>query len=150
MSRMMTRLPPPFWMFILLVLTGAVSYVLQMPANLRIWPLGVALIVVGFVLAITAALIFRREGTEIDPRSATNRLLIVHGPYRFTRNPMYLSLIVFSTGVALTVGTWPMFLVPLAIFAITNWGHIPMEEAKMRRQHGVAFDTYTGAVRRWV
>lgn len=146
----MTRLPPPFWVFILLALTGAASYVLQIPANLRIWPLGVALILAGFAVAMTAALIFRREGTEIDPRSVNNRLLIVHGPYRFTRNPMYLSLIVFSTGVALAVGTWPMFIVPVLIFAITNWGHIPMEEAKMRNRHGAAFDAYTGAVRRWV
>ena len=137
-------------MFILLVLTGGVSYVVQTPASLRIWPLGVALILAGFALAMTAATIFRREGTEIDPRSLTNRLLIVHGPYRFTRNPMYLSLIVFSAGVALTVGTWPMFVVPLLIFGITNWGHIPMEEAKMQTQHGAAFDAYLGSVRRWM
>jgi len=56
----------------------------------------------------------------------------------------------FSAGIALVVGTWPMFLVPVAIFAIANWGHIPVEEAKMHRQHGAAYDAYAHDVRRWV
>ena len=94
------------------------------------------MIALGFGIAMTAVGIFRSEGTEIDPMSATNRRLVVRGPFRFTRNPMYLGLVLFSTGIALVVGTWPMFLVPILIFAIANWGHIPIEEAKMHRQHG--------------
>jgi protein-S-isoprenylcysteine O-methyltransferase Ste14 len=43
-----------------------------------------------------------------------------------------------------------MFLVPLAVFATTNWGHIPFEEAKMRRQFGSDYDRYVARVRRWV
>src|SRR5579862_566523 len=88
----MTKLPPPIWMFIFLVLTGAGSYFGHIPANLRFWPAGVLLIVVGFAIAMTAVAIFRREGTEIDPMSATNKHLVVRGPFRFTRNPMYLGL----------------------------------------------------------
>ena len=146
----MTKLPPPIWMFILLALTGAASYFAHVPAAFRFWPVGAALIVGGFAIAMTAVAIFRREGTEIDPMSATNKSLVVRGPFRFTRNPMYLGLVLFSTGIALVVGTWPMFLVPVLIFAIANWGHIPVEEAKMHRQHGVAYDAYVGAVRRWI
>jgi len=137
-------------MFIFLAVAGAASYFDHVPANLRLWPVGALLIVAGFAISMTAAGIFRREGTEIDPMSATNKLLVVHGPYRFTRNPMYLGLVLFSFGIALVVGTWPMFLVPVLIFAITNWGHIPIEEAKMRRQHADAYDGYTARVRRWV
>src|SRR5215471_6269371 len=109
----MTRLPPPVWMFILLVLAGAASYFGGVAPELRLWPFGAVLIIGGFALAMTAAMIFRREGTEIDPMSATNKLLIVRGPFRFTRNPMYSGLVLFSTGVALVVGTWPMFIVPV-------------------------------------
>jgi protein-S-isoprenylcysteine O-methyltransferase Ste14 len=43
-----------------------------------------------------------------------------------------------------------MFGVPALIFAIANWSHIPVEEAKMRRQHGAAYDAYVARVRRWV
>jgi protein-S-isoprenylcysteine O-methyltransferase Ste14 len=137
-------------MFIFLAVAGAASYFGHVAPELRLWPLGAVLIVGGFALAMSAATIFRREGTEIDPMSATNKLLVVHGPFRLTRNPMYSGLILFSTGIALVAGTWPMFVVPVLIFAITNWGHIPIEEAKMRRQHGAAYEAYVGRVRRWV
>jgi protein-S-isoprenylcysteine O-methyltransferase Ste14 len=146
----MTKLPPPIWMFIFLMLSGVASYFGHVPPNLRFWPIGAVLIVIGFAIAMTAVAIFRREGTEIDPMSATNKHLVVRGPFRFTRNPMYLALVLFSTGIAMAVGTWPMFIVPVAIFAIANWGHIPVEEAKMRRQHGEAYDAYVQGVRRWV
>jgi protein-S-isoprenylcysteine O-methyltransferase Ste14 len=63
---------------------------------------------------------------------------------------MYLGLVLVSLGIAFWVGTPPMFAVPLAVFVIANWVHIPFEEAKMRRQFGAAFDDYSHTVRRWV
>jgi protein-S-isoprenylcysteine O-methyltransferase Ste14 len=63
---------------------------------------------------------------------------------------MYLGLVLFTLGIAFWVGAWPMFLAPVAIFATVNWGHIPFEEAKMRRQFGAEFDAYCGKVRRWI
>jgi protein-S-isoprenylcysteine O-methyltransferase Ste14 len=44
----------------------------------------------------------------------------------------------------------PMFAVPILAFATANWVHIPFEEAKMRRQFGSAYDSYTASVRRWI
>jgi protein-S-isoprenylcysteine O-methyltransferase Ste14 len=43
-----------------------------------------------------------------------------------------------------------MFAVPVVVFAAANWAHIPFEEAKMRRQFGTPFDSYTNQVRRWI
>jgi protein-S-isoprenylcysteine O-methyltransferase Ste14 len=43
-----------------------------------------------------------------------------------------------------------MFAVPVLAFATANWVHIPFEEAKMRRQFGSAYDSYTAKVRRWI
>jgi len=63
---------------------------------------------------------------------------------------MYVGLVVTSLGIAVIVGSLPMFLVPVLVFATANWGHIPFEEAKMRRQFGAAYDAYTGKVRRWL
>jgi protein-S-isoprenylcysteine O-methyltransferase Ste14 len=93
---------------------------------------------------------FRREGTEVDPTSPTNRKLIISGPYRFTRNPMYLGLIILTLGIAIWVGAWPMFAAPIALFATANWAHIPFEEAKMRHQFGAVYDNYVVRVRRWI
>ena len=95
---------------------------------------------IAFIPPVWAAGLFRREGTEINPTSPTNRALVTRGPYRFTRNPMYLGLITFALGVAVWVGAWPMFLAPIAVFATTNFVHIPLEEAKMRRQFGAAYE----------
>jgi len=72
------------------------------------------------------------------------------GPYRFTRNPMYLGWAIVTLGVACLIGTWPMFVASIAFFATMNWVQIPFEEVKMRRQFGEVFDSYTREVRRWV
>jgi protein-S-isoprenylcysteine O-methyltransferase Ste14 len=113
-------------------------------------PLAVALIVLGIALAVAAAALFRRKGTELNPTSTANRMLVTSGPFRLTRNPMYLGLMIVTLGIAFWVGAWPMFLAPIATFATVNWVHVPFEEAKMRNQFGEQFDAYVGKVRRWI
>ena len=95
-------------------------------------------------------ILFRCEGTQVSSTSDTNNKLVTAGPFRFTRNPMYLGLVVLSLGVAVATGAVPLFVAPLLVFATANWVHIPFEEAKMRRQFGARFDAYTQAVRRWM
>ncbi len=148
----MVKLPPPIWVFIFLALAGVISTLLPWRSlvDLRLLPLGIALIVAGLVLSVWAVVLFRREETEINPTSEANKKLVVRGPYAITRNPMYLGLTIVSTGIAFCVGSLPMFAVPLLTFAIANWVHIPFEETKMRRQFGAAFDDYTRRVRRWI
>jgi protein-S-isoprenylcysteine O-methyltransferase Ste14 len=148
----MVRLPPPVWGFIFLVVFSCLSALLPWRAviDLRSIPVGVVLVFAGLGLMFSALSLFRAEGTELNPTSETNKALVVRGPYRFTRNPMYLGLVVLTLGIAILVGSLPMFAVPLLLFATSNWVHIPFEEAKMQRQFGQAFDTYTHNVRRWL
>jgi protein-S-isoprenylcysteine O-methyltransferase Ste14 len=148
----MLKLPPPLWALIYVVVLAIVSRVLGWPAfpGLPLPALGVALVVAGFVPPLWAAALFRRERTEINPTSAANRKLVTDGPFRFTRNPMYFGLVIVTLGVAVWIGAWPMFLAPVAVFATTNWVHIPFEEAKMRRQFPAEFDDYARRVRRWI
>jgi protein-S-isoprenylcysteine O-methyltransferase Ste14 len=148
----MLKLPPPVWALAYVLLAAAVSGWLGWPEfpGLPIAPLGIALIVAGFVPPVWALVMFRRAGTEIEPTSPVNRALVTDGPYQFTRNPMYLGLVTITLGIAVWIGTWPMLIAPLAVFATANWVHIPFEEAKMRRQFGAAYDDYVARVRRWV
>jgi protein-S-isoprenylcysteine O-methyltransferase Ste14 len=148
----MVRLPPPVWGFIYLVVFGCLSALLpwRTVIDLRSIPIGVVLVIAGLLLMFSALRLFRVEGTELNPTSETNKSLVVRGPYRFTRNPMYLGLVVLTLGIAILVGSLPMFAVPVFLFATSNWVHIPFEEAKMQRQFGQAFDTYTHNVRRWL
>jgi len=146
----MLKLPPPAWAFLYLIVTGAVSWLYPWRSllDLRIVWLGVVLVAVGVAISAWAFSLFRSEGTEIDPTSETNKALVVRGPFRFTRNPMYLGLVISTLGIGLWVGSPPMFAVPVLVFATANWGHIPFEEAKMRRQFGGAFDHSMRQVRR--
>ena len=148
----MLKLPPPIWALAYMLIAAGASYLAgwpRVPGLPLVW-LAVGLIVFGFALAVVAAVLFRREGTELNPTSTANRKLVTSGPFRLTRNPMYLALVIVAVGVAFWVGAWPMFLAPIAIFATANWVHVPFEEQKMRRQFGEAFDAYAREVRRWI
>ena len=148
----MLKLPPPVWTFLALIIAGAVSwsYAWRTLLDLRIRWLGIVLVALGLAFAFWAALLFRREGTQLNPTSETNKRLVVRGPFRFTRNPMYLGLLLLTLGIAFLVGSLPMFAVPFVVFAIANWAHIPFEEAKMHRQFVAEFDNYINQVRRWI
>ena len=148
----MLRLPPPIWTMIYLGLAAAVSWALGWPEapGLPRPIIGGAIFFLAWTLPMWAFRLFQVEGTEIDPMSETNRKLVTSGPFRFSRNPMYLGLTVSTVGLAIWLGDWPFFLVPPAVFATANYVHIPFEEAKMRRQFGAQFDAYAARVRRWI
>ena len=148
----MLKLPPPIWALVYVLITAAISWSLGWPKlpGLPLAPLGIALVAVAWIPPVWAIVVFRREGTEVSPTSPANRTLVTSGPYRFTRNPMYLGLVIVTLGIAVWVGAWPMFIAPIAVFATANWVHIPFEEDKMRRQFGVTYDGYVRRVRRWV
>ncbi len=146
----MLKLPPPIWALLYVAVCAAISWALGWPGLHGLPLLGAALVALSVVLSVWAVVLFRREGTEVNPTSAANRKLVTGGPYGFTRNPMYLGLVLASLGIALWVGAWPMFAAPIAIFVTASWVHIPFEEAKMRRQFQADFDDYVRRVRRWV
>jgi protein-S-isoprenylcysteine O-methyltransferase Ste14 len=146
----LVKVPPPAWGALFLLVAWLVGLALPLPFGLAQAPLGVALVLVGLAVAVTAAIGFRRAGTEIEPASPTNRVLIVTGPFRFSRNPMYFGMLVMMVGIALLVGSWPMLLAPIAFFLWVNFISIPFEEEKMARQFGDAYAAYKARVRRWL
>ncbi len=148
----MLKAPPPVWTALYLAIAWAAWRADLWPSapSLRVVPLAAALFVAGFALAVWAVVLFRRARTEIEPTSEANRALVTQGPYRLTRNPMYLGLVLVSLGVAFLTGGWPFLLAAAAVFLTVDRVHIPFEEAKMRRQFGAAFDAYVRRVRRWI
>ena len=148
----MLRLPPPIWglIYLALAIIASVAFDWRDIVDLRSIALGIVVGLVGLVFMFWAVSMFRAAGTEINPTSETNKALVIKGPYAITRNPMYLGITLLSLGIAFGVGSLPMFLVPIMIFATANWVHIPFEEAKMRRQFGRAYDDFTHKVRRWI
>src|SRR5215472_15863426 len=144
----MLKLPPPIWTLVYVLTAAAISWFLSWSKvpGLPLAPLGILLVATSWILPVCAIVLFRREGTEVEPTSPTNRKLITSGPYQFTRNPMYLGLVVLTLGIAIWVGAWPMFGAPIALFATANWVHIPFED----RQFRAVYDNYVARVRRWI
>jgi len=101
------------------------------------------------VLFVPSISLFRRAHTNIVPSRPTTRL-IVSGPYRFTRNPMYVSLISLYVGLTLWFDTlWPLALLPIVILTV-RYGVIAREERYLERKFGRDYLRYKTSVRRWI
>ncbi|PYP14955.1 MAG: isoprenylcysteine carboxylmethyltransferase family protein [Gemmatimonadetes bacterium] len=112
-------------------------------------PLGWLLAGAGVALAASAIVLFRRAGTSPVPIQPTTAL-VAQGPYRFTRNPMYVGLAALYAGIALLVNSlWPLVLLPVVLVVI-RWWVIAREEAYLERKFGDAYRAYTRRVRRWL
>ena len=112
---------------------------------------------VGLILAAVAAMvlldgraivIFRRKRTGIAPWHPTTHL-VTDGPYRISRNPMYLGMTVTYTALVLTFGwLWGLAMLPLALLVIDRLV-IRREEAYLEDKYGEEYRRYRGSVRRW-
>jgi protein-S-isoprenylcysteine O-methyltransferase Ste14 len=145
------RFPPP----LIYVAGFLIGYLLHraVPLTLASWssrkPLGWALVCVGTLLMASAVIAFRRAGTTPIPTRPTTTV-VVHGPYRFTRNPMYLGwVIVYLGAVLLTNTVWPLALLPVVLVLI-NRAVIAREERYLEAKFGDAYRAYRDRVRRWL
>jgi protein-S-isoprenylcysteine O-methyltransferase Ste14 len=129
---------------------GLLHWQLSPPVLLRSWPVAIILGVGGFGLANWGSSLFARAGTEILPSSPSNRALVVSGPFRFSRNPMYVGIVLLALGIGFGFGTPPFFAVPLIMFLLLHFAFVPFEEAKMQRQFGDQYAEYRRRVRRWL
>jgi protein-S-isoprenylcysteine O-methyltransferase Ste14 len=146
------KVPPPIWMFVMLLAAYAMqrSFAWAAIVYFSSLPLATLLIAAGIFLAAWGRSTFAAAGTEIIPASATNKKLVTSGPFRFTRNPMYLGVSVLTLGIACYAGTLPFFAIPILLFLLCNFVFIPFEEAKMQRQFSGQYTDYLRRVRRWI
>jgi protein-S-isoprenylcysteine O-methyltransferase Ste14 len=144
------RIPTPIWLIALVIVALVIDLYVKAPALLQHRPTGIVLIVLGVALAGWGRLTFSRNGAEIFPSSEKHSTLVASGPFAFTRNPMYLGIVVTALGAALTAGTWLMWLVPIIVFVLDQFVIIPFEERSMGRSYGDAYGAYKARVRRWI
>jgi protein-S-isoprenylcysteine O-methyltransferase Ste14 len=147
---LIVRIPTPAWLAGSIVVALALGWAFDLPAVFQQRSLGVVVIVIGVACSAWAALTFRSQRAEIIPASESHTSLVAAGPFRFSRNPMYLGAVVIAVGAALLAGTWPMWLVPVVVLALDHFVIIPFEERSMRRVFGDAYQTYQTRVRRWL
>lgn len=153
MSLLDHKLPPPV---VALVCGGLAwwlrrstpSLVLSFPGRL---PITVACVAAGVSLGAAGLLVFRRAKTTFDPHRPDRASAIVErGPYRFTRNPMYLGLALVLIGLCVFLAN-PLALLAVVLFIayITRFQIIPEERALLLK-FGESYARYVRAVRRWV
>ena len=100
-------------------------------------------------LDLWAVGLFLNARTAINPYQSTTRI-VAWGPYRFTRNPMYLGFMFLLCGLALVQGNaWLLvMMLPLALFL--RYGVIAREERYLEDKFGDSYRRYKGSVRRWL
>ena len=154
MIRILLKIPVP-WVFVLV-------YLISLPLQLNIrFPefgegvhqlihfSGAAFLSTGGILAAWSLLIFHRARTTTVPGKNSARL-ITTGPYRFSRNPMYISLTLAYLGEAgLLVQFWPVLFLPIVLIYI-NRIVIPLEEKILLADFGDSYSPYCRRVRRWM
>ncbi|HUE78823.1 MAG TPA: isoprenylcysteine carboxylmethyltransferase family protein [Sphingomicrobium sp.] len=121
---------------------------LGLVAEVRIWP-AIAALSTGVVIALLATGSFRRAGTDVKPwRSSTT--LVTDGPFRWTRNPMYLGMSLIYIGLALAADSLAALLLLVPVLIIIQTQVIVREERYLEGKFGDEYRAYKARVRRWL
>lgn len=142
--------PPLLYLGSLLAGAGLdLAFPAPIPDHALRLPAAGLLVAAGAVLAIACFRRFKAAGTNV-PTWMPTTALVTGGPYRISRNPIYLALTLVYLGLALAWGSlWPVVLLaPLLI--VMRYGVIGREERYLEARFGDAYRAYRAAVRRWI
>lgn len=143
--------PPPLIFICFLILGYLLNRVYPIPILER--PLSTIISSIFFVYAgLTAGLAFYymvKSGTNIDVRKPANAIVTI-SVYSYTRNPMYLSMVILLIAFALLFGAlWILLLIPFFMFVMQK-GVIEREETYLENKFGDEYIRYKNRVRRWI
>ena len=142
---------PPLIYLAALLLGVALDAVWPAPllADATQYWVGGAVMLISFALVIPCFVQFRRAGTSVPTETPTTAL-VDRGPYRFSRNPIYLALSLLYAGIAITADNVWMLGLLAPVLAIMTYGVIKREEAYLERVFGEEYRRYKSSVRRWL
>jgi protein-S-isoprenylcysteine O-methyltransferase Ste14 len=121
------------------------TYIPKLPGQIA----GIALILASFLIGGSRIIVMRSAHTSPNPRKPTIAL-VEQGIFRYTRNPLYLSMLVLFLGIAIfTTSLWLILLVPL-LFLIADRGAVKPEESYLERKFGQMYLEYKKRVPRWL
>lgn len=139
---------PPVWLVLFMTIAWFMASVWS-PMGDAGRPFGLLLIAAGVGLAAWAALEFRRAGTTVIPHREPEAL-VTGGPYRFSRNPIYLADMAILAGWCLLCGTLAGLILLAPFFAVLERRFIFPEEARLTAALGKPYTDYAARVRRWL
>jgi protein-S-isoprenylcysteine O-methyltransferase Ste14 len=146
------QIPPPM-VFIAVILLGALlQYMIapiRFPGDAWIRILGVLFLVAGLALIFSALAMFKRTGQDPKPWTPSPEL-IEKGPYRWTRNPMYVGLTCVLAGLGLALNNlWFSLLAAAALLVVHVIAVLP-EEKYLKEKFGRSYEEYCTRVRRYI
>ena len=151
MNTSIPRIPPPVFFLAAIVLMILLHQFIPMGRWLDYpWRyIGIIIIVLGFSLSLGSGIFFRKLGTNPRPGSKAN-LIVTKGPFKYTRNPMYLGLITMLIGISVLLGTFsPLIIIPI-LFIILHIQFVLREEKWMEEWFGKSYLEYKSKTPRWL
>ena len=145
------RMHPPILAAIHLAAALLLGWVLHLPYPPPVWVRGLGWLIVlgGLGLAFSAVRRFTSVHTTLNPHGAVT-FVITSGPYRFSRNPIYIGYLCLTAGIPLIFGNlWGLLLAPLQVI-LFNRLVIEAEEAYLSRKFAHVYLDYKSRVRRWL
>jgi protein-S-isoprenylcysteine O-methyltransferase Ste14 len=119
------------------------------PAPERYWVGGAIIVAAILGLGLWAVITMRRTGQSENPWKPTTEI-VAAGPFRFTRNPMYLQMVIVTLGAAVLLGNvWVLLLTPVGAWLLQRFAIRP-EEDYLEAKFGEAYVEYKRRVRRWI
>lgn len=148
---MQTKIYPPVYLLLsIIIMTGLDRFLPFVTyANSIATYIGGMLIVAGVLLVFLSAYKFKREGTAIKP-FADSSTLVTTGLFGFSRNPIYLGMVLVLCGIGLLLGSLSPFIMPIIFFIFIHQRFILREEKHLTEQFGDVYRTYQKKVRRWL
>jgi protein-S-isoprenylcysteine O-methyltransferase Ste14 len=142
---------PPVLFVVALLLGLLMEYAVPMPILPRTparW-LGTLLILGALPIGLSAIRELFKANTALDVRKPTT-VIVKTGPFRFSRNPIYMALILFYLGTAVFIDSFWICLLVVPAVAILQIGVIRREEYYLEQKFGEDYRRYRAVVRRWI
>lgn len=111
--------------------------------------IGIVLFVLGWMPNILIGMYFRKIGNSIPAKNMPKKL-VTSGLFKFSRNPIYLGMVIALFGEAVFLGSLVTFILPILFIILINKTSIPIEEENMKKRFSKKYLEYKKKVRRWI
>ena len=153
MTWLQLKIPPPFVALIFLIHMGMVDYLY--PETVFIFPyqltIAVIIALTGLMIGIAAAIEFKRVQTAVNPRKPElAQSLVINGIFKYSRNPMYLGLVIIVFAAVIYTGNFIALMHPILLVIYLHYFQIRPEERILMDKFGEDYLVYMTQTRRWI
>ncbi|MCX7685505.1 MAG: isoprenylcysteine carboxylmethyltransferase family protein [Acetobacteraceae bacterium] len=143
------KVPPPVWFLLCVGAAWGLHRLLPVAIAPPLVEFGLAVALVGLGLIVAALVVMLAARTDPRP-DRPDRALVTHGPFRVSRNPIYLGFLIVAAGIALMSGSAWAWLAVAVLFGLLDRLVVAKEEAYLLARFGKDYADYAARVRRWM